>query len=68
MQQQLKELELACFKGTISDNENPIFLFSLADKKNLLAILNGELDVKELVRYELQNRGLNEYGRFVGFH
>ena len=61
------ELEYNSLAGRMPDNENPIFIFTLTDKKNLLAILNDELDIKELVKYELKNRGMNENGNFVGF-
>ncbi len=68
MKLNFQELVYMAITGKMDDNKNPIFMFSMADKENLLAILNDEMDVKELVKYELRNRGMNEQGRFVGFN
>ena len=53
--------------GLLPDEENPIFLFNQIHKDLLVDIVNGRIDVVELARMELRNRGLNEEGRFVGW-
>lgn len=55
-------------QGTVRDDQNPIFIFSLTNSALLLQIVNGELDAKELARYELMSRGLSATnGSFIGF-
>ena len=50
-----------------SDDLNEIFIFGLTATDLLVAIVNGEIDSKELALQELKNRGLNEIGLWVGF-
>ncbi len=39
----------------------------LALNKVLIAVANGELDLNNLARKELANRGLDKQGQWVGF-
>lgn len=39
----------------------------LALNKVLVAVANGELDLNNLARKELANRGLDKQGKWVGF-
>ena len=51
----------------LPDDKNPIYLFSTTDTELLLAIVKDSIDPKKLAMKELQNRGLNMDGRWVGF-
>jgi len=66
--QQINEWKAAAILGFIPDEENPLFLFNGATKEMLVDILNGGINVVELVKFELRSRGLNEEGKFVGFN
>lgn len=66
--EQIKEWNEAAINGTMDDNENPIFAFSMTSTNLLVRCLNNELDALKLIRHELRNRGLNEKGIFVGFN
>ena len=43
--------------GTIPDDMNPIFLFSITHSHLLLRIVADEIDVVALAKRELENRG-----------
>lgn len=66
--QKINDWKAAAILGFIPDEENPIFIFNSATKEMLVDILSGGIDVKELARFELKSRGLNEEGKFVGFN
>lgn len=66
--EQIKEWNKAAMKGTIPDNENPIFAFSMTSTKLLVKFVNGELEAIELMRHELKNRGLGDDGSYIGFN
>ena len=53
--------------GELRDHENPIFIFSMTETSLLVQIANGELNAQELAKRELENRGLNINGAWVGF-
>lgn len=44
--------------GTISDDMNPLFLFSITHSHLLLRIVAGEFDPIALAKHELENRGI----------
>lgn len=67
-EQQWNNYKAASLKGTLPDNENPIFAFSMTSTKILTQLLNGELDAAELMKAELRSRGYDEKGNWVGFH
>lgn len=54
--------------GLIPDAENPIFILSMTNTSLLAKVLSGEINLVDLARIELQNRGLNEKGEWVGFN
>ena len=51
----------------LEDSLSPEFLFSLTDTELLVSILNRSIDSIELARNELQKRGCDENGIWVGF-
>ena len=55
--------------GTMKDEDiiNPEYLFAVTHKNLLCAIATGKIDAKKLAVKELQNRGLDERGKFTGF-
>lgn len=54
-------------KGALPDNENPIFILSDTSSKLLSKIALREIDVVELAKIELANRGQDLTGRWTGF-
>ncbi len=50
-----------------ADDINPRFIFSTTSTALLVEALRGDFDLKQLVRRELANRGLNADGNWVGF-
>ena len=49
------------------DELNQDFILSSTFTELLLKIVKGEIDTKELAKRELENRGLNINGKWVGF-
>lgn len=56
------------FEEELSDDENPIYLYSTINTSLLVKIVNGEIDPTQLARTELNNRGLDNDGQWVGFN
>ena len=54
--------------GTISDDLNPIFILSLTATELLSKIAKGEINLQELAKRELENRGKNINGQWAGFN
>lgn len=54
-------------EGEISDNINPIFILQGCNTELLVKVLNGEINLVELAKRELENRGLDKNGNWVGF-
>lgn len=54
-------------EGKIKDDENPAFTYVGIKTKLLLDIVNGKINPKEIAKRELEARGLNTKGEFVGF-
>ena len=50
-----------------ADDINPRFIFSTTATALLAEALRGDFDLKQLIRRELANRGLNADGNWVGF-
>ena len=50
-----------------ADDINPRFIFSTTATALLVEALRGDFDLKQLVRRELADRGLNAEGNWVGF-
>ena len=51
-------------KNTIDQNKN---LISLFDTDILVMAVKGQIDLNVLALRELENRGLNKEGKWVGF-
>jgi len=51
----------------IPDDLNPDGLFSITQTELLIGIINGSYDAVELAKSQLMNRGLDMYGKWVGF-
>ena len=49
------------------DELNQDFILSSTFTELLLKIVKGEIDTKELAKRELENRGLDINGKWVGF-
>jgi hypothetical protein len=55
-------------KITIMDDfKNPKFMFQCMDTELLTKAVNGEINVLQLIKTELANRGLDSNGKWVGF-
>lgn len=54
-------------RETLSDETNPIYLFSTTPTTLLVQIVNTKIDAKQLAEKELQARGLDNKGDWVGF-
>ena len=50
-----------------SDDLNPKYLFQGIATDLLVAIVNKQIDPVELANKELENRGLDSTGKWVGF-
>lgn len=66
--EQIKGWNQAAIKGTMPDDENPVFAFSMTSKKLLVKFITGELDAIALMKYQLRCMGFNEQGVYVGFN
>lgn len=51
----------------ITDDKNPNFLFNCTDTDLLIAIVSGRIDARKLAKMQLESRGLNSEGEWVGF-
>ena len=60
-------LEAQLADPNVSDQQNPLYLFSLTSSDLLLAIAGGLVDPGLLARQELASRGLDLDGTWVGF-
>jgi hypothetical protein len=49
------------------DDENPTYLFSTTSTRLLAEAMEDHFNLRDLVKRELANRGLNYYGHWVGF-
>ncbi len=66
--EQIKKYTQASEDGTITDHDNPLFLFQTTSAKLLVMGLNKEFSFASLAKKELADRGLNLKGEWVGFH
>ena len=51
----------------LPDELNPSFIFSGIHSKLLSAILKNEIDIIDIAKKEMENRGLDINGKWVGF-
>lgn len=54
-------------KNNLPDEKNPMFLFNTIDTDLLAAAVRGEIDLLNLAKIELANRGVDASGTWVGF-
>lgn len=54
-------------RKTLPDESNPIYLFSTTSTTLLVQIVNTKINAKQLAEKELQARGLDHKGDWVGF-
>jgi hypothetical protein len=63
--EQIELYLMAAELGTIPDDKNPLFLFSVTDSHLLLRILNDDFDLKFLARRELEVRGYSNIDTLI---
>ncbi len=51
----------------IPDELNPDYLFQIIHTDLVCQIANRKLDVAKLAKKEMANRGLDQYGKWIGF-
>ena len=51
----------------LPDELNPIYLFSTTATSLLVQIVTSQIDAQKLAAEELQKRGLNHEGTWIGF-
>ncbi len=51
----------------LSDELNPIYLFSTTATQLLVKIVKDDIDAKHLAQEELRKRGLDHDGNWIGF-
>lgn len=66
-QEQIDRYKNAARRGTLPDELNPLFILSTIHTELLIEILSGKVDCAHLAAMELNNRGLNCKGEWVGF-
>ena len=49
------------------DDDNPNFLFNGISNSMLIQLVKKEIDIDKIIKQELQDRGLNQDGVWVGF-
>lgn len=54
-------------EGDVEDEQNPAFILSMTATELVSKIAKGEINVQELAKRELENRGLDIDGVWVGF-
>ena len=66
-EEQIAKYEQAARDGSLSPDENPLNLFSRTSTALLAKALAREFNLVALIRWELQRRGVNEKGQWIGF-
>jgi len=65
--EQMNKYKQAAKDGSLSNEENPLFLFSTTSTNLLVKLLGKELNLATLVRMQLRERGVNDKGQWIGF-
>jgi hypothetical protein len=52
---------------TLSDEQNPAFIFSSTSSELLSKAVKGQINLADLAKKELMNRGLDINGNWIGF-
>lgn len=64
---QAKAAGVAKRSEDVPDEKNPAYMFGMTHSALLVAAVRGEIDINQLVKDELANRGLNWKGEWIGF-
>ncbi len=64
---EVEALNRASMDGTLRDELNPLFVFSMTHNDLLVAIATGKLDAVQLAKEQLAGRGTGKGGNWVGF-
>lgn len=64
---EIKEWNIKAEHGRVKDELNPAFILNLTATELLSKIAKGEINLQELAKRELENRGQNIDGVWVGF-
>ena len=64
---EMKDWNTKAQLGTVKDELDPAFILSLTATELLSKIAKGEINLQELAKRELENRGQNIEGVWVGF-
>lgn len=67
IRKEMKDWNTKAQVGTVKDELNPAFILSLTATELLSKITKGEINLQELAKRELENRGQNIDGVWVGF-
>lgn len=51
----------------MSDEDNPRFAFQTMSTKLLAQFASGKLNAQEYAKFEMQNRGFDKNGKWIGF-
>lgn len=51
----------------LADEKNPVFILQQIDSSLVRMIAKGELDMVDLAKRELANRGIDVNGKWIGF-
>lgn len=51
----------------LDDDKNPAYLFTGIHTELLIKALSGEINLQELAKKEMANRGLDHDGNWIGF-
>ena len=65
--EEIKDWNKKAQYGIVIDELNPAFILSLTATELLSKIAKGEINLQELAKRELENRGRNIDGAFAGF-
>ena len=63
-----KNYQEKAVSGEVTDNLNPSLMLQGIDSRLLAKVLAGEIDLNELAKREMEGRGLNAKGEWVGFN
>lgn len=65
--EQVNRYKQAAKDGSLSREENPLFLFSTTSTNLLVKLLSKEINLTTLIRMQLRERGVNDKGQWIGF-
>lgn len=65
--QEFKNWNQKAEQGEVNDNMNPAFILGMTMTQMLAKIAQGEINMVELAKRELENRGCDINGQWAGF-